>query len=111
MDPLHVFFKQEREPKKLNLSERMQQYLQERYAVRPHPAIETDPDEFPSLTPSAIQIDWRAPTKFPHYPTEVGSQAPLEHGRTLSLMSYSQKTNTAIHTLSKCMPVKVNWSF
>lgn len=54
------------------------------YGVRPEtsPIHRPLPDR-PSLTPNAMQRNWRTPTEFPNCPTRVGSDTLAEYARKL----------------------------
>ncbi len=60
------------------------------YGTRERADFEPEPEEFESLTPSAIQVKWRVPTEFPECPEKVSDDAlekyasNLRFGRTFA---------------------------
>jgi hypothetical protein len=54
------------------------------YGTPAGPALESEPEEFESLTPSAVQVRWRMPTEFPACPEVVSENALEEYAMRLA---------------------------
>ena len=57
------------------------------YGTRERADFEKEPEEFESLTNSAIQVKWKTPTTFPCCPSEVGLNALRKYAANLTFGS------------------------